>query len=199
MKHTKKLLSVLLAALLLAGCCALAFSAVAAGNAPQGYARDDVVLLPFDTDGLKDGDWYFDLDTYVADVVAEAVAAGNEVSDDDIARFVNSYEDNTYFLFNLDDRTIYWIELDYYYNGDPLFSFIKPGEEPYDELRPYIKQYQAPAPTDPGTTDPGTTDPGTPAPAASVCPWCGGAHEGFFQGIVGWIHGILANIFGAKF
>ena len=61
-------------------------------------------------------------------------------------------------------------------------------------FRPYIKQYHSSTPTDPGTTDPGT-----PAPAASVCPWCGGVHEGFFQGIVGWIHGILANLFGAKF
>ena len=35
---------------------------------------------------------------------------------------------------------------------------------------------------------------------APVCAWCGGDHSnGFFQMIIGWIHGILANIFGAKF
>ncbi|MBQ5969535.1 MAG: leucine-rich repeat protein [Clostridia bacterium] len=34
---------------------------------------------------------------------------------------------------------------------------------------------------------------------AIVCPWCGGEHTGFFGGFVGWIHGILATIFGAKY
>lgn len=33
----------------------------------------------------------------------------------------------------------------------------------------------------------------------SVCPWCGGEHVGFFQGIIGWFHGILAAIFGARY
>ena len=188
MKHTKKLLSVLLAALLLTGCFTLAFSAFAAGSAPQGYARDDVVRLKYDTDDLQDGDWYFDLTGQLEHAIAEAVAAGYEVSDDDIAIAVNSYK-GTVVLFNLDDLTIYLIELDYFNNGDPDFSIIKPGDDIYDLYRPYIKQYQAPAPTDPGT----------PAPAASVCPWCGGVHEGFFQGIVGWIHGILANLFGARY
>ena len=37
------------------------------------------------------------------------------------------------------------------------------------------------------------------APAESVCAWCGGDHSsGFFQMIIGWFHGILAAIFGAR-
>lgn len=31
------------------------------------------------------------------------------------------------------------------------------------------------------------------------CPWCGGEHVGFFQGIVGFFHRIFAAIFGARF
>ena len=42
--------------------------------------------------------------------------------------------------------------------------------------------------------------PGTPDPQPeSVCPWCGGQHIGFFQGIIGWFHSILASIFGARY
>ena len=42
------------------------------------------------------------------------------------------------------------------------------------------------------------TDP-DPEPAADVCPWCGGSHTGFFQGIVGFFHRLMANLFGAKY
>ncbi|MBR3553830.1 MAG: hypothetical protein IKN72_10665 [Clostridia bacterium] len=41
--------------------------------------------------------------------------------------------------------------------------------------------------------------PEQPEPQQSVCPWCGGAHEGFFQKIVGWFHSIFAAIFGARY
>ncbi|MBQ5970013.1 MAG: hypothetical protein IJL52_07825 [Clostridia bacterium] len=186
MKNTKKLLSVLLAALLLAGCCALAFSAVAAGSA---YPSDNVVVLPYDTDGLKDGDWYFDLDAFMEDEKASAAAEGHELTDDEVAAEIDIMKKNYFFLYDPTSRTIYYFDLDpafyYPYGG----TILKPGDDSYADVRLCIKQYQAPAPTDPGT----------PAPAESVCPWCGGTHEGFFQGIVGWIHGLLANIFGAKY
>ena len=45
--------------------------------------------------------------------------------------------------------------------------------------------------------DPG--QPGGEEQQQSVCPWCGGAHEGFFQGIIGWFHSIFAAIFGARY
>lgn len=32
-----------------------------------------------------------------------------------------------------------------------------------------------------------------------VCAWCGGQHEGFFQGIIGFFHRIFAALFGAKY
>ena len=48
-------------------------------------------------------------------------------------------------------------------------------------------------PDNPG--DPGTT----PAQPESVCPWCGGQHVGFFQGIIGFFHGIFAKLFGARY
>ncbi|MBQ5969782.1 MAG: InlB B-repeat-containing protein [Clostridia bacterium] len=48
-------------------------------------------------------------------------------------------------------------------------------------------------PGDPG--DPGTT----PTQPESVCPWCGGQHVGFFQGIIGFFHGIFAKLFGARY
>ncbi|MBR3553466.1 MAG: hypothetical protein IKN72_08785 [Clostridia bacterium] len=39
-----------------------------------------------------------------------------------------------------------------------------------------------------------------PEPTAPVCAWCGKDHSnGFFQMIIGWFHGILANLFGAKY
>lgn len=50
-------------------------------------------------------------------------------------------------------------------------------------------------PTDPGS---GTDDP-TPSEPENVCPWCGGQHEGFFQGIIGFFHRIFAKLFGAKY
>ncbi len=32
-----------------------------------------------------------------------------------------------------------------------------------------------------------------------VCKWCGKQHKGFFQGIIGFFHNILASILGAKY
>ena len=33
-----------------------------------------------------------------------------------------------------------------------------------------------------------------------VCPWCGGQHTGgFFQKIIGWLHNLVASVFGAKY
>lgn len=34
---------------------------------------------------------------------------------------------------------------------------------------------------------------------ANICKWCGGQHEGFFQGIIGFFHRIFAALFGAKY
>lgn len=31
------------------------------------------------------------------------------------------------------------------------------------------------------------------------CPWCGGEHNGFIQGIIGFFHRIFAKIFGARY
>ena len=183
MKHTKKLLSVLLAALLLAGCCALAFSASAAGNAPQTDLTENLVVVKYDTDDLQDGDWYFDTAAY-----AEAFKQMGW-SDDEIAASIYNGKRDQVWLFNPNNEELYLFSPHYYDNGDPAVSVYEPGEESYSLWRSLIKQYQAPAPA--GTD--------TPAPAGSVCPWCGGVHEGFFQGIVGWFHGILANLFGAKF
>ena len=185
MKHTKKLLSVLLAALLLTGCCALAFSASAAGSA---YPYDNVVVLPFGTDGLKDGDWYFDLDALMEDEKASEAAQGHELTDDEVAAAIDDNNKNALVLYDPTSRTIYLFDLDptsYGYGG----YILKPGDDGYGNIRPYIKQYQAPAPTGPDT----------PAPAESVCPWCGGQHEGGLQGIIGFFHKILASIFGAKY
>ena len=185
MKHTKKLLSVLLAALLLTGCCALAFSASAAGSA---YPVDNVVVLPYGTDGLKDGDWYFDLDAYMEDEKASAVAQGYEVTDDEVAVFIDEFKKCEILFYDPTNSTIYEFDL-----GLMVFSpagfVLNPGDEYYEKYIPYIKQYQAPAPTGPDT----------PAPSGSVCPWCGGQHEGGLQGIVGFFHKILASIFGAKY
>ena len=179
MKNTKKLLSVLLAALLLAGCCALAFSAVAAGNAPQTDLSKDMVILKYDTDDLQDGDWYFDTAAY-----AEFLKQ-NGRSDDEIATVIYKLKRDACFLFNTKSGAIYEFEP----HRDPKLLVYEPGEGDYSTLRFFIKQYQAPAPT--GTD--------TPAPAGSVCPWCGGQHEGGLQGIIGFFHNILAKIFGNKY
>ena len=51
-----------------------------------------------------------------------------------------------------------------------------------------------------GTVTPKLERPTDPQPELqNVCPWCGGVHEGFFQGIVSWFHSLLAGIFGAKY
>ena len=184
MKNTKKLLSVLLAALLLTGCCALTFSAVAAGNAPQTNLNEDVVILKYDTDDLQDGDWYFDTAAYAESLKQDGW------SDDEIAELIYNTKRDSVLLFNPNSGEIYEFDPHSYTNNGDIAAYVfEPGDEDYSIYRSFIKQYQAPAPTDPGT----------PAPAESVCPWCGGTHEGFFQGIVGWFHGILANLFGAKF
>ncbi|MBR3554018.1 MAG: InlB B-repeat-containing protein [Clostridia bacterium] len=39
----------------------------------------------------------------------------------------------------------------------------------------------------------------SPSQQDNLCPWCGKVHEGFFQMIIGWIHSLLAMIFGAKY
>ena len=36
-------------------------------------------------------------------------------------------------------------------------------------------------------------------PEPEVCPWCGGEHSSFFQGIVGFFHRIFALILGARY
>ena len=52
------------------------------------------------------------------------------------------------------------------------------------------------APTTPDQPD----TPDTPDPEPQdLCPWCGQEHVGFFQGIIGWFHGLLARIFGARY
>ena len=44
------------------------------------------------------------------------------------------------------------------------------------------------------------SDPGNTDPTPeNACPWCGQVHEGFFQGIIGFFHRIFAAIFGAKY
>jgi len=53
-------------------------------------------------------------------------------------------------------------------------------------------------PSQPGTTDPGT-QPDSGGSENRGCPWCGGTHEGFFQGIIGFFHRIFAGLFGAKY
>lgn len=48
-------------------------------------------------------------------------------------------------------------------------------------------------------TDPTPTD-STPQPQQSGdCHWCGGEHTGFFGGIIGFFHNILAKLFGNKY
>ena len=54
------------------------------------------------------------------------------------------------------------------------------------------------APTTPDQPDQ-PDQPDTPTEPEDLCPWCGGEHIGFFQGIIGWFHGILARIFGARY
>lgn len=39
----------------------------------------------------------------------------------------------------------------------------------------------------------------TVPPVEDVCKWCGGQHEGFFGGIIGFFHRIFAALFGAKY
>ena len=62
------------------------------------------------------------------------------------------------------------------------------------ELRPHDD------PTNPTQSTEPTTDPTTPSPnPQNICKWCGKTHEGFFQGIIGFFHKILAAILGAKY
>ena len=85
----------------------------------------------------------------------------------------------------------------WYVNG-ALFSedaVYENFEVPSMESVTLAAKFEKNAPTDP---DPGTDDP-TPTEPENVCPWCGGQHEGFFQGIIGFFHRIFAKIFGAKY
>ena len=62
------------------------------------------------------------------------------------------------------------------------------------ELRPHDDS------TNPTQSTDSVTEPTTPSPIPqNICKWCGGQHEGFFQGIIGFFHRIFAALFGAKY
>ena len=84
---------------------------------------------------------------------------------------------------------------DGWYSGDTLVC-----DTPVYDLNPEENMtlqalFKETQPSDPGITP---TDP-LPTEPENVCPWCGGQHNGFFQGIIGFFHNILAKIFGNKY
>ena len=79
-----------------------------------------------------------------------------------------------------------WFNGDSKVNDNASYSFAVTGD-----MTLTARFEQNPTPVDPGTT---------PTEPENLCPWCGGDHSvGLIQMIIGWFHGILANIFGARY
>jgi len=64
MKTTRKALAILLSLLMMVSMCSMLGAVAFAVDAPEGYE-----ILPTSADDLDPGDWYFDLDAYVAELI----------------------------------------------------------------------------------------------------------------------------------
>ena len=134
-----------------------------------------------DTDPLDDGDWYFDTEAFL-----EGMANQTGVSVEDLRPLYAEYWQENVAKFDPNSGLIVIGPA-----GDTNYaeqSATCPGDDGYSIYRNAIKVYQ-------GSGDNGSNN----GQNQSGCPWCGGVHEGFFQGIIGFFHGIFAKIFGARY
>ena len=135
--------------------------------------------LKYDTDSLQNGDWYFDTEAFL-----EAMANNVGWSVEDLRpMYAEAWQENVIKFDPASGLIVIGPAGDTNYADQTATC---PEDDGYSIYRNAIKVYQ-------DSTQP---DPGTPE---SVCPWCGGQHVGFFQGIIGWFHSILAKIFGARY
>ena len=158
---------------------------------------DKFAKIAWTTDGLKDGDWYFDFDAYVDDCLASLVESG-QISEGDITEEVKKEEIEFYRRIFSNNEIYYNPKTDIYaMPKDKLdWTIYTPemGGE-YIISFDYIKQYKAPAqPDNPGggsNSDNGSQSQG------KVCKYCGGTHTGFPGVLIGFFHSILA-LFGLR-
>ena len=138
----------------------------------------DWVTLPYSTEGLKDGDYYFDLQAYKDMRIRKEVEDGMTL--EDATGFINDLldhylRDNLTICYNKSNKHI-----SIYSEEDQDEYEYKPGDNTYTGYIDYVKQYKA--------------------ENKNVCPWCGGDHSsGFLEMIVGWFHKILAMILGKRY
>ena len=127
--------------------------------------------IKFSTDTLNDGDWYFDKDALIA-----AFAAGFNLTTEEASVMLADIK-----IAKYDPQSGVIVLMDASGDADGAVVALPEDGTAYDLYKAGIKQYHAP------------TEP------ESVCPWCGGQHVGFFQGIIGFFHGIFARLFGARY
>ena len=123
------------------------------------------------TTTLNDGDWYFDKDALIA-----AFAAGFNLTTEEASVMLADIK-----IAKYDPQSGVIVLMDASGDADGAVVALPEDGTAYDLYKAGIKQYHAP------------TQP------ESVCPWCGGQHNGFFQGIIGFFHGIFAKLFGARY
>ena len=180
----KKIISVLLAVLMIAGCMAISFSAMAEGETIviTGVKEPKVGEAPnTSTEGISISDGYtikkvtyyeelVNIQAYTSDF--DAFQAGKYY------RVVIAFEPN----INAGPSVLPTATV----NGKSATLRDRSSSGTYRyEVEFVFGVLEAPA---------------DPEPTASVCAWCGGDHSnGFFQMIIGWFHGILASLFGARF
>ncbi|MBR3551890.1 MAG: hypothetical protein IKN72_00700 [Clostridia bacterium] len=175
----KKLISVLLAVLMIAGCMAISFSASAEAEmiAVTNVTEPKIGEAPT-TSGIKatDGWSVIDAKYYVKEQSLDSWDPSFSVFEADREYMITiTVEYNMGVEFSSVEATV---------NSKAASKITKIGLAKY-EIQYVFDKLTAPA---------------DPEPTAPVCAWCGGDHSnGFFQMIIGWFHGILASLFGAKY
>ena len=205
MKTSKKLLSILLAMLLLASCMVTAFAVSGTdGDITWNYDEATKTMTISGTGdmpnyGLRYPAWYiYNSDTHTMDYLFEIE---HLIIENGVTRI------GEYAFIQCTALTSVTIPSSVTRIGKGAFSGCTAltevnytGSEAewnsiafYDDALPQgvtVNYNYGQSQSDPGNTDP------TPE---NACPWCGQVHEGFFQGIIGFFHRIFAAIFGAKY
>lgn len=165
MNNFKKIISVLLAVLMVASIGVIAVCAA-------GY---DFVAVKWDNDALKDGDWYFDAEAQFVDFYNDAYGIDPLPADVDANRDAMKTISELYF----DEATGVIKNV----KGSP--EYLLPGDEGYDYMRSYIKQAEVDdaAPVEPIVVV---------EQEGKLCNYCGQHHDQSLIG--GWVTALLHDI-----
>lgn len=166
----KKALSLLLALLMLTGCCCV-FAAA------EEYNFID--LADPDSDTLKPGDWYFDWNLATA-ILSASNGSSQQPGTPEFEEYKQSLKNNSSYKYDPDSGAILQI---FIVDGQKIENTILPGDENYSAAKAYIKQ--VPSTSDNNNTENNATnDNGNAAPKLN-----------FFQRIIEWFRNLFAKLF----